>query len=130
MNSSTQLKASVKNSEKRSYTMKHKLFPSILLSLAFPLTVGVFGPFDIYLANMGEFRYSLTDKILGKGLLVDKTNTSHKLLFVDNKLEFESKMFGSLAAHNHTLGKNFEIIHHGTELRVDGQFQQNGIFFR
>ena len=57
MNSSTQLNAN----GKRSYTMKQKLLPSLLLSLAFPLTVGVFGPFDIYFANMSEFRYSLTD---------------------------------------------------------------------
>ena len=38
-----------------------KLLPSALLALAIPLTVCVFGPFDIYLGNMGEFRYSLID---------------------------------------------------------------------
>ena len=54
----TQKKAS---QEKRTYTFKQKLLPSILLSLAIPLTVCVFGPFDIYLGNMAEFRYSLTD---------------------------------------------------------------------
>lgn len=42
-------------------TFKQKLLPSILLSLAMPLTVCVFGPFDIYYGNMEEFRYSLTD---------------------------------------------------------------------
>ena len=47
--------------EKRKYTFKQKLLPSILLSLAIPLTVCLFGPFDIYLGNMAEFRYSLTD---------------------------------------------------------------------
>ncbi len=42
-------------------SLKQKLLPSILLSLAIPLTVCVFGPFDIYYGNMEEFRYSLTD---------------------------------------------------------------------
>ena len=50
-----------KPKEKRVYTFKQKLLPSILLSLAIPLTVCLFGPFDIYLGNMAEFRYSLTD---------------------------------------------------------------------
>ena len=54
-------KKTTKKAEKRSYSIKQKLFPSILLSLAIPLTVCLFGPFDIYLANMSEFRYSLTD---------------------------------------------------------------------
>ena len=49
--------------KKRIYTFKQKLLPSILLSLAIPLTVCLFGPFDIYLGNMAEFRYSLTDFI-------------------------------------------------------------------
>ena len=41
--------------------IKQKLLPSALLALAIPLTVCVFGPFDIYYGNMGEFRYSLID---------------------------------------------------------------------
>ena len=41
--------------------IKQKLLPSALLALAIPLTVCVFGPFDIYYGNMGEFRYSLVD---------------------------------------------------------------------
>ena len=47
--------------EKRTYTFKQKLLPSILLSLAIPLTVCLFGPFDIYYGNMDIFRYSLGD---------------------------------------------------------------------
>lgn len=50
-----------KAEKKRSYTVKQKLLPSILLSLAIPLTVCFFGPFDIFYANMAEFRYSLLD---------------------------------------------------------------------
>ena len=54
-------KKETKKTGKRSYTFKQKLLPSVLISLAIPLTVCLFGPFDIYLANMDEFRYSLTD---------------------------------------------------------------------
>lgn len=50
-----------KPKEKRVYTFKQKLLPSILLSLAIPLTVCLFGPFDIYYGNMDIFRYSLGD---------------------------------------------------------------------
>ena len=38
-----------------------KLLPSALLSLAAPLTVCVFGPFDIYYGNINEFLFSLGD---------------------------------------------------------------------
>lgn len=52
--SSAQKKASKK-------TFLQKLFPSLLLSLAAPLTLCVFGPFDIYYGNMQEFSFSLGD---------------------------------------------------------------------
>ncbi len=42
-------------------TFLQKLFPSLLLSLAAPLTLCVFGPFDIYYGNMQEFAFSLGD---------------------------------------------------------------------
>lgn len=42
-------------------TFLQKLFPSLLLSLAAPLTLCVFGPFDIYYGNMQEFSFSLGD---------------------------------------------------------------------
>ncbi len=38
-----------------------KLIIAILLSLVAPLTVCVFGPFEIYSANLSEFRFSLMD---------------------------------------------------------------------
>lgn len=38
-----------------------KLFPLILLSIAAPFTVCVYGPFDIYSANLSEFLFSLND---------------------------------------------------------------------
>ena len=38
-----------------------KLIITVLLSLAAPLTVCVFGPFEIFAANLDEFRFSLMD---------------------------------------------------------------------
>ena len=38
-----------------------KLFPLLLLSVAAPLTVCVYGPFDIYSGNLSEFLFSLND---------------------------------------------------------------------
>ena len=59
MNSNQKSGATVKGS--RRLEIKQRLLPSALLSLAIPLTVCVFGPFDIYYGNMGEFRFSLVD---------------------------------------------------------------------
>ena len=42
-------------------TFLQKLFPTLLLALAAPLTLCVFGPFDIYYGNMQEFAFSLGD---------------------------------------------------------------------
>ena len=41
--------------------LKTRLFQNILLSLAAPLTVCFFGPFEIYYGNMQEFLFSLGD---------------------------------------------------------------------
>ena len=54
----------VKQAKKRESFGKRflkKLFPLILLSIAAPLTVCVYGPFDIYSANLEEFLFSLND---------------------------------------------------------------------
>lgn len=59
MNSKQKNTSSAKCSQR--LDIKQKLVPSALLALAIPLTVCVFGPFDIYYGNMGEFRYSLVD---------------------------------------------------------------------
>ena len=45
----------------RKKTFPQKLLPAILLSLAAPFTVCVFGPFDIYSGNLQEFLFSLGD---------------------------------------------------------------------
>lgn len=45
----------------RQYQITKKLLPSILLSLAAPLTLCFFGPFDIYYGNINEFLFSLGD---------------------------------------------------------------------
>ena len=47
--------------KKSAYSLSQKLFPAILISLAAPLTLCVFGPFDIYYGNMQEFLFSLGD---------------------------------------------------------------------
>ena len=38
-----------------------KLLPLVLLSIAAPITACVYGPFDIYSGNLGEFLFSLND---------------------------------------------------------------------
>ena len=43
------------------YSVRKKLFPAILLSLTAPLTVCLFGPFELYYGNMQEFLFSLSD---------------------------------------------------------------------
>ncbi len=47
------------NESKR--TFAQKLLPALLLSLAAPFTVCIFGPFDIYSGNLQEFLFSLGD---------------------------------------------------------------------
>lgn len=46
------------------FSWKQRLIPVLLLALAAPLTVMVFGPFDIFSNNMGEFRFVLWDFFL------------------------------------------------------------------
>lgn len=56
---------------KRSYigfTLKQRLAPTILVSLAISLTVFVFGPFEIYGSNTAQFGFSLGD-FIGLSLL-------------------------------------------------------------
>jgi len=43
------------------YSAKRKIPLTLLLSLVAPLTVCVFGPFETYSGNMGEFLFSLGD---------------------------------------------------------------------
>ena len=47
--------------DERKKTFLKKLLPAVLLSLAAPFTVCIFGPFDIYSGNLREFLFSLGD---------------------------------------------------------------------
>lgn len=60
VNNGTQ-KISTKKEAYRGFSLSERLLPVILLALAAPLTVIVFGPFDIFSNNMGEFRFVLGD---------------------------------------------------------------------
>ncbi len=56
--------APVKKKKKKKYkgfTFKQRLVPTILLSLVAPLTVFVFGPFEVYRNNIAEFSFALGD---------------------------------------------------------------------
>ncbi len=52
----------------KGFSIKQRLWPVLLLAFAVSLTVFVFGPFEIYGANMEQFGFSLTD-FLGWSLL-------------------------------------------------------------
>ena len=64
---------------------------------------------------------------------------SDQLLLVDDELELQAELFGSLAAEDHALHENFKIVHDGAEVRVDRQLQlderavlvdlQRGLFY-
>ena len=45
------------------YEVRKKLLPSLLLALAAPLTVFVFGPIDIFINNADECRFAISDFI-------------------------------------------------------------------
>lgn len=50
-----------KSLQKRKYPIKRKIPLTILLSLAAPLTICFFGPFEMYCGNIQEFLFSLGD---------------------------------------------------------------------
>lgn len=50
-----------RSKDERKKTFLKKLLPAVLLSLAAPFTVCIFGPFDIYSGNLREFLFSLGD---------------------------------------------------------------------
>ena len=45
----------------RVYLLKRKIPLSLLLALTLPLTICLFGPFETYCGNIGEFTFSLGD---------------------------------------------------------------------
>ena len=56
----------MKNTESKKYkgfSLKERLLPSILLALAAPLTIFIFGPIDIFANNIAEFGFVLSDFI-------------------------------------------------------------------
>ena len=54
-------KTNVNKKTKREYSLKNKLCTALLLSLAAPLTVCFFGPFETYCGNISEFTFALGD---------------------------------------------------------------------
>ena len=65
--------ASFKQKKVRRFSLRRKLPLSILLSLALPLTVCFFGPFEMYCGNIEEFLFSLGDFLpwcIGTALVV------------------------------------------------------------
>lgn len=61
INEQAQGKTAPKRPACRGYTTKEKLLPSLLLSLFAPLALCLFGPFEIFGNNMGEFKFLLWD---------------------------------------------------------------------
>ena len=61
INSKVNIKKQTKNGDSFGKRFLKKLLPLVLLSIAAPFTVCIYGPFDIYSANLGEFLFSLND---------------------------------------------------------------------